>query len=167
MCEASSLARITGAGSASEGQRLKIISLSRFSFRPFYPAIHGKGGSRGGSFSSGLAVWGPPHVTESERCLIWESEASLSPFFSPDCPCPHNLQPCCGAATTSVGHCNIAVLSSWGTLFAVKKVFFVYLKAKKQHFFSNITTVSIWPVVALYLWFQKQPIGCMYACVLT
>lgn len=52
-------------------------------------SCHERLGPCGGSFSSGLAVLGAGHLTESERCLIWECEASLS-FL--DTPCPHNLQ---------------------------------------------------------------------------
>lgn len=50
---------------------------------------HLQRGSRGGSFSSSLAVLGGKRLTESECCLIWECEPSLS-FL--DTPCPHNLQ---------------------------------------------------------------------------
>lgn len=52
-------------------------------------SCHPQRGSCGGSFSSGLAVLGARHLTESECCLIWESGPSLS-FL--DTPCPHNLQ---------------------------------------------------------------------------
>lgn len=52
-------------------------------------SCHPQRGSCGGSFSSSLAVLGATHLTESECCLIWECEPSLS-FL--DTPCPHNLQ---------------------------------------------------------------------------
>lgn len=52
-------------------------------------SCHPQRGSCGGSFSSGLAVLGAGHLTESECCLIWECGPSLS-FL--DTPCPHNLQ---------------------------------------------------------------------------
>lgn len=41
-------------------------------------SCHPQQGSCRGPFSSGLAVLGAGRLTESERCLIWECEPSLS-----------------------------------------------------------------------------------------
>lgn len=118
----------------------------------------GVGGSCGGSFSSGLAVWGPPRVTESERCLIWESEASLSlfPGHSMSTQPPATLWRSHNELPPSQ-HCCLKVMGKY--ICGQKKSIFVYIKTKKTIFFSNFTPGSIGPVIALHVWFQKQPIG--------
>lgn len=85
---------ITGVAGAWKGQRLKIISLSGLSFRPkrFPPPLSLSSmerGPSGGSFSSSVAVLGMECLTESEYCLIWESDTSLR-FLG--AWCPHNLE---------------------------------------------------------------------------